>query len=110
MAWAAMASFVSDLIFDDQGSRLYATFPKWKQYKNAEQFHEQISDYQMIEAAHKIDILTRNQRKGLHGLLNGRNESAHPSDHDPDANEALGYISEVVQRIKRTDSRVSQGN
>jgi hypothetical protein len=37
--------------------------------------------------------------KALHGLLNKRNECAHPSDFYPDMNGSLGYISELLSRV-----------
>lgn len=39
--------------------------------------------------------------KALHGLLNRRNECAHPSEYFPDLNETLGYIGELFKRIKQ---------
>jgi hypothetical protein len=46
-----------------------------------------------------MKISTKTQKKALHGLLNKRNECAHPSDFYPELNETLGYISELFQRI-----------
>ena len=43
--------------------------------------------------------------KALHGLLNRRNECAHPSDYFPDLNETLGYLSELFQRIEYLERR-----
>jgi hypothetical protein len=37
----------------------------------------------------------------LHGLLSRRNECAHPSEYFPDLNMTLGYISDLIDRIKR---------
>jgi hypothetical protein len=37
----------------------------------------------------------------MHGWLGSRNECAHPSDYFPDLNMTLGYISELVDRVKR---------
>jgi hypothetical protein len=38
--------------------------------------------------------------KALHGLLNRRNECAHPSEYFPDLNQTLGYVSELFSRIE----------
>jgi hypothetical protein len=39
--------------------------------------------------------------KALHGLLNKRNECAQPSGYSPDLNRTLGFIGELVDRIKK---------
>ena len=35
----------------------------------------------------------------IHGMLNKRNECAHPNDFFPDVNMTLGYISELLTRV-----------
>jgi len=49
--------------------------------------------------------LTKSEMKALHGLLNKRNECAHPSEYFPDLNETLGYISELLNRIRKIRER-----
>jgi hypothetical protein len=39
----------------------------------------------------------------LHGFLGRRNECAHPSDYFPDLNSTLGYVSDLIDRIKRLE-------
>lgn len=62
-------------------------------------------DFQLIEAARKLGLCTKTFMKALHGLLNKRNECAHPSDFFPDLNEALGYLSEIFKRIETLNAR-----
>ena len=46
-----------------------------------------------------LKLLTKAEEKILKGLLSKRNESAHPSGYKPGLNEALGYLSELLNRI-----------
>ena len=39
--------------------------------------------------------------RALHGLLDRRNECAHPSDYFPDLNMTLGYLGNLFDRVKR---------
>ncbi len=43
--------------------------------------------------------------KALHGLLNKRNECAHPEDYYPSLNDTLGYLDEIFKRIGMLQSR-----
>jgi hypothetical protein len=61
---------------------------------------EYVNEFQLIEATLDLGLSTKNEVKALHGLLNKRNECAHPSNYYPQLNETLGYVSEVLQRIK----------
>jgi hypothetical protein len=45
--------------------------------------------------------------KALHGLLNRRNECAHPSDYFPNFNETLGYLAELFQRVAFLQNKAS---
>jgi hypothetical protein len=55
----------------------------------------------VIEAGKDAGAYSKTTMKALHGLLNRRNECAHPSEYFPDLNEALGYIGELFKRIKQ---------
>jgi hypothetical protein len=52
-------------------------------------------------------VISKSERKAFHGLLNRRNECAHPSDFFPDMNQSLGYISEIVSRLEALEKRYS---
>jgi hypothetical protein len=53
----------------------------------------------LIDASHDLGLTRKNEVKALQGLLNKRNECAHPSNYFPQLNDTLGYISELLQRI-----------
>jgi len=106
MAWAAFIDFLEQKLASDGLKALHGAYSKWKQYKTVEDLRENVTEHALIESARKLSLCTKTQMKALHGLLNKRNECAHPSDHYPGLNETLGYISELLQRIKPIQSKV----
>lgn len=99
MAWSALMDFLEEKLAAD-GLRAVATArPKWPT-QNIEALREQVNEFQLIEVAQVVGLCSKNEVKALHGLLNKRNECAHPSPYFPNLNEALGYVAEVMQRIK----------
>lgn len=99
MAWTGFMDFLEQKIASDRFKELHSTYPAWSKYKTVEDLREYVSEYQIIEAARNIGLCTKSQTKALHGLLNKRNECAHPSKYYPQLNESLGYTSELLQRI-----------
>ncbi len=99
MAWAAFMDFLEEKFQSDGLVKLRAARTAWKG-KNIEEVREYVNEYQLVEACQDLGLSTKNEVKALLGLLNKRNECAHPSNYYPQLNETLGYISEVIQRIK----------
>jgi len=99
MAWAAFMDFLEEKFQSDGLVKLRAARTAWKG-KNIEEMREYVNEFQLIEATLDLGLSTKNEVKALHGLLNKRNECAHPSNYYPQLNETLGYVSEVLQRIK----------
>lgn len=100
MVWAAFMDFLEEKLASDGMTKLKIERPKWT-FTSMEELREHIPEYQIIEAARSVNLCTKTQMKALHGLLNKRNECAHPSNYYPELNEALGYVSELIQRIKQ---------
>lgn len=98
MAWAAYMDFLEERLASDGLVKLKAAYPNWKGV-DIEEMREYVPEHQLIEAAHKLGLCSKNQKKALQGLLNKRNECAHPSTYYPALNDTLGYISELLQRI-----------
>jgi cation transport regulator ChaB len=101
MAWAAFMDFLEEKIVSKGFKKLHSFYPAWATYKDLEDLRENVPEYQLIECTKKLKLCTRTQVRALHGLLNKRNECAHPIDFYPELNESLGYISELIQRIKQ---------
>ena len=80
--------------------KLRAARIAWKA-TTIEDLRENVVEYQLIEVAKELGLVSKTQMKALHGMLNKRNECAHPSDFYPDINDTLGYISELQGQIDR---------
>jgi hypothetical protein len=78
--------------------KLRAAKAAWKA-GSVEELRETVVEYQLIEAAKDLGLCTKTEMKALHGMLNKRNECAHPNDFFPDMNTTLGYISELLTRV-----------
>ena len=98
MAWAGFMDFLEEKLASDGLKKLRAIRPGWKA-TTVEELRENVVEFQLIEATRDLGLCTKTEMKALHGLLNKRNECAHPSDYFPSLNESLGYVSEILQRI-----------
>jgi hypothetical protein len=105
LAWAGFIDFLHNHLAVDGLSGLNVARPKWK-VSSAEDLREH-ADYHVIEAGKAAGFYPKSVMKALHGLLNKRNESAHPSEFFPDFNETLGYLSELFQRIGYLQAKVA---
>lgn len=97
IAWAGFIDLLHAHVAADGFKAISATRPNWNA-RTTEDLRE-YADYQVIEAAKDGKFFNKTVMKALHGLLNKRNECAHPSEYYPDFNETLGYISELFQRV-----------
>ena len=97
MAWAAFIDFLHQKLGEDGYTKLNASRTTWK-VSGPEDLREQ-ADYHVIEATRAIGLLRKIEEKALKGLLNKRNECAHPEDYYPGLNDTLGYIDELLKRI-----------
>ncbi len=103
LAWAALMDFLEEKIATNF-PLLRQLRPKWP-VKTIDDLRDVGSDYQIIELTRQAGYCTKTEDKALKGLLNRRNESAHPTDYDPQLNEALGFISEILQRLQKLQTR-----
>src|ERR1700730_3433101 len=99
MAWAAFMDFFEEKLASDGLLKLRAARTGWI-FIGMEDLREKVPEFQIIDAAHSAGLCQKNEAKALQGLLNKRNECAHPSDFYPGLNESLGYISELLKRIE----------
>ncbi len=99
MAWSAFMDFLEGKLASDGSKKLRKVRPKWS-FKDLEELREIVPEYQLVEASQDVGLFTKNQVKALIGLLNKRNECAHPSSYFPGLNESLGYISELLNRLQ----------
>ncbi len=101
MVWAAFMDFLEHILAVDGLKKLHSNYPSLAQFKSIEDLRENVSEHTLIEIGRKLQLLGKTQSKALLGLLNKRNECAHPSTYYPGFNETLGYISEVFKRMEQ---------
>jgi len=99
MAWAGFMDYLEEKIISDNFNKLRKVRPNWS-VKTIEDLREHVPEYQVVEACKDMGLSSRSETRALLGLLNKRNECAHPSNYFPDLNESLGFISEVLHRIE----------
>lgn len=99
MAWAGFMDFLEEKLSSEGFEKLKGVRRNWI-INTIEELREKVPEYQLIEATKDLKLCTKNEMKGLIGLLNRRNECAHPSTYFPGLNESLGYVSEILQRIE----------
>jgi hypothetical protein len=97
LAWAGFVDFLHHYVASDGLEGLGAARPKWT--VTAPEDLREHADFQVIEAGKDAGFYGKTMMKALHGLLNKRNECAHPSTYFPSFNETLGYLSEMFQRV-----------
>lgn len=98
LAWAGFMDFLHNLLVNHHLSELQSARPNWG--ISASEDLRDWGEYATVEAGKAAGVYGKTLMKALHGLLNRRNECAHPSDYFPDLNETLGYMSELFKRIQ----------
>jgi hypothetical protein len=99
MAWAGFMDFLEEKLASDSFARLHAERPKWV-FGSIEELRETVVEHQIVEVTMPVGLCAKSEMKALLGLLNKRNECAHPSNFFPGLNESLGYFSELLKRIE----------
>ena len=99
MAWAAFMDFLEEKLESDGLRKVRAERPTWRG-PNIAEMREYVPEMQLVEVCQDVGLCTKNETQALVGLLRRRNECAHPSNYFPGLNETLGYLSELLQRVK----------
>ena len=107
LPWASIMDFIEQKLAEDNFAKLNDVRDKWR-VRSLDNLRENHSDYQIISALQALDFCTENDEKALKALLTERNESAHPSDYEPELNETLGYVSKILKRIGTLQKRWSK--
>lgn len=105
MAWAAFMDYLEVKISSDGFKKLFSIRTKWARYKTLEELRENVVEYQIIEASKDLGLLGKNECRSVKGYLSTRNECAHPSDYEPRMNDAIGYVSTLLNRIAKLQKK-----
>ena len=98
MAWVAFMDLMEEKLASDGLVKLRARFPAWRGRDIAE-MSEYVPEFQFLAAARELGLCTKNETRVLHGLLQRRNDCAHPSGYNPGLNETLGYVTELLNHM-----------
>lgn len=105
MAWAAFIDYFEQKLASDGLIKVKSIKAGWNKYKTIEDLREDVPEHQLIEVSHDVRLLSKTEAKIILGLLSKRNECAHPSNFNPDLNESLGYVSELLNRIEQLQGK-----
>lgn len=98
-AWQAFMDLLQDKLASDGLVKVKAARPNWSRFATIDELRDEIAEYQLVQVAKDIGLLSKGEMKTLHGMLSTRNECAHPSHYQPGVNEALGYVSNLIGRM-----------
>lgn len=105
LAWAAAIDNLEEILASDGLVKVRAIRPKWDKCGSLEEMREYHNEDQLLDVAKDLGLIGKTENKVLHGHLAKRNQCAHPSDHSPDLNESLGYISDLLAHLERWSSK-----
>jgi len=105
VGWAAFMGFLEEKLASDGLARVKAERPKWGAHASMDELREAVPEQQLVEVAQAVKLLRKSEAKILLGLLAKRNECAHPTGYQCGLNEALGYIDELLKRVKEIQPR-----
>jgi hypothetical protein len=105
MAWAAFMDLLEEKLAADGLKALHVARPAWAKHSTVEELRENVVEFQLLDVAREMGLLSKAATKTLHGMLSKRNECAHPGGYEPGLNEALGYVSELLKRIETLNAK-----
>lgn len=105
MAWAAFMDFLEDKLASDNLQAVHSKRPALAKFSTMDDIKENVTEYQLLQVAHDVKVITKAEKKALHGLLSKRNECAHPTGYNPKLSEAVGFVAELLNRIPTIDLR-----
>ncbi|MEO5921400.1 MAG: hypothetical protein ABIQ01_09695 [Pseudolysinimonas sp.] len=104
MAWLAMVNLIFEKLSEDKLVALRRERPAWTG-ADIYEIAETQTEFAIVEILQLVGLATKTEKKNLHGLLSRRNECAHPTNYQPTSNEALGYIDEVINRMRTLQAK-----
>jgi len=99
MAWAACEDFIEEKLSEDGLVKFRAKYASW-QGADIREIAESVPERQFVDAMKALGLTTKNETSAFVSLLQKRNECAHPTNYYPDLNQTLGYMSEILSRLK----------
>jgi len=104
LGWTALIDLIEAKLASDSFRKLNTARRNWN-ISTLDQLRENYPEFQIIEACKDVGLATRSEMRILQGFLSKRNLCAHPSNFFPDYNQTLGYIADVLDRIRNIQSK-----
>jgi hypothetical protein len=101
MGWAAFVDLLEEKLRSDRLVKVHGARPAWSKHTTIELIRENVPEFQLVEVARDVGLFGKAEAKSLLRLLAKRNECAHRSGYRFDLNEAIGFVSEIVNRMQR---------
>ena len=105
MSWCGFMDFYGAKISEDGLAKVRALRPAWKNANAIETLREYQTEQALLELAQGLNLASKNEMKAMLGLLNLRNQCAHPSSYNPDINATLGYFAQVLGHVTELAKR-----
>jgi hypothetical protein len=99
LAWTALIDMIENILNSDNFKKLKSVRTKWK-ISCIDDLRDNYAEYQIVEACKDLKLISKSEMKMIHGFLGKRNLCAHPSGYDPDFNQTLGYIADILSTMK----------
>lgn len=104
-AWQAFMDLLQEKLASDGLVKVKAARIGWAKFATMDDLREEISEFQFVEVAKAVALVSRGEMKTLHGMLSTRTQCAHPSQYRPGLNEALGYVSDLISRMGQLQTK-----
>ena len=107
VAWIGFMDYLGDQLTDYGIKEVIAKKDNLSKLniENIDDLREIVTDYAIIIMLREIKIFSKLEMTSIHGLLSKRNECAHPTNYRPGLSETLGYVNELLKRIKEIESK-----
>lgn len=97
LSWAGFFYTLCEKLYNQHEAALRMSYPKWE-FTNFEELKEGQKEFQLIEAMKKVRLISKPEAQQFQGLLGQRNQCAHPTRFQPGLNEAIGFVSQVLDK------------
>lgn len=99
-AWAGFVHVLTEKMYSEHYTELQRNYSKWS-LGSITELKENTHESQLLEAARKVNLISKNELKQYLGFLVSRNQCAHPTMYKPNLNITLGFVEQMIQNTKR---------
>ena len=97
VSWSGFFHVFAEKMYVQHELALRQARPKW-QFKDLGELKENYVEYQILEAARIISLISKAELRVYQGQLAERNRCAHPTLYRPSLNSALGFVDNMLRQ------------